>query len=200
MGEVEFVQIQGFNLADTGGSYRCRIRNPHLWEMAIHQFDLLRFLFDSDVARVFCALFNPSWSWYEGAAYTHAWLELARGVRVNYLGTYVTRGPQSTWDNAWRFEGTSGAILWNESPQVLLQYVSEPGAAAETLPVKPLSHENLHGTLNELVLAIEKGAAAQCCGRDNLKSLAICSACEISAQERRVVEMVDVIEMTDGIL
>ena len=25
-------------------------RPPHLWEMAIHQFDLLRFLFDTEVA------------------------------------------------------------------------------------------------------------------------------------------------------
>lgn len=193
LGEVEFVQIQGFNLSDTGGSYRCRIRNPHLWEMAIHQFDLLRFLFDSDVERVFCVLFNPSWSWYKGSACTHAWLELASSVRVNYMGTYVTRGPQSTWDNAWRFEGTGGTILWDESPDTPLQYVSEPGAVAETLPVKQLPHENLDGTLNELILAIERGAAAECSGRDNLRSLAICSACEISAQERRVVEMAKVL-------
>lgn len=195
LGEVKFAQIQGFNLADMGGSsYRCRIRNPHLWEMAIHQFDLIRFLFDTDVERVFCALFNPSWSWYKDSAYTHAWLELTNGIKVNYIGTYVTQGPTSTWDNGWRIEGTGGALLWNESPHGPLQYVSGPEVEAETLPVEQLPHANLQGTLDELIQAIPRGFAIECSARDNLKSLAICTACEISAREQRVIKMADVIE------
>ncbi|MDP6506170.1 MAG: Gfo/Idh/MocA family oxidoreductase, partial [Planctomycetota bacterium] len=192
-GEVGLVRIEGFNLADVGGSnYRCRIANPHLWEMAIHQLDLLRFLFDSEVERVFCALHNLSWSWYQGSACTHIWLELSNGVKVNYLGTYVARGPISSWDNSWRIEGTNGTLLWNDLPETTLAYVSEPNAEAEVLSVEPVPHAGLQGTLNELIQAIRRGSATECSGRDNLKSLAICSACEISAQQRRVVELAEV--------
>lgn len=195
VGKVGLVRIEGFNLADVGGAnYRCRLANPHLWEMAIHQLDLLRFLFDCDVERVFCALHNPSWSWYQSSACTHIWLELSNGVKVNYLGTYVTRGPESTWDNTWRIEGTDGTLLWNDLPEVTLAYVSEPKAEVEVLSVEPLPHADLDGTLNELIQAIRRGSAEKCSGRDNLKSLAICSACEISAQQRRVVELVDVLD------
>ncbi|MDK1032738.1 MAG: hypothetical protein QGD94_12075, partial [Planctomycetia bacterium] len=151
----------------------------------------VRFLFDCDGERGFCTLPNPSWSWYKGNALTHAWLELGGGVKVDYVGTYVTQGPQSTWDNSWRFEGTGGTLLWNESADGPLQYVSGPGEAPEAVPAGPLAHENLDGTLNELLEAIDKGEAAACSGRDNLKSLAICSACEISARERRVVEVAE---------
>ncbi|MDP6381153.1 MAG: Gfo/Idh/MocA family oxidoreductase, partial [Phycisphaerae bacterium] len=192
VGSVEFGQIRGFNLADMDGTnYRCGIDNPHLWEMAIHQFDLLRFLFERDVERVFCTLLNPSWSWSKGNALTHAWLELEGGVKVDYVGTYVTQGPQSTWENSWRFEGTGGTLLWHDSADGPLQYVSGPGEVPEAVLAGPLPHENLQGTLNELLKAIDRGAAAYCSGRDNLKSLAICSACEISARERQVVEVAE---------
>ena len=151
LGKVEFVQIQGFNLADMNGvNYRCRLHNPHLWEMAVHQFDLIRFLFDCDVERVFCTLFNPSWSWYKDSACTHAWLELSNDARVNYMGTYVTRGPESTWDNSWRIEGTDGTILLNELPDAPLAYVSGPKAKPEILSMDKLAHENLYGTLAEM--------------------------------------------------
>ena len=193
IGRPEFVQIQGFNLADMGGTnYRCRLPNPHLWEMAIHQFDLLRFLFGAEVERVFCTLFNPSWSWYQHPAYTQAWLELGSGVKVNYIGTYVTRGPVSSWDNGWRIEGANGTLFWREPSDVPLQYVAEPQATPEPMPVKPLPRANLEGTLDELLRAIELGEASECSARDNLNTLAICAACEASARERRVVNVSEV--------
>ena len=194
VGKPEFVQIQGFNLADVGGvNYRCRLPNPHLWEMAVHQFDLVRFLFDTEVDSLFCVLFNPSWSWYQHPAYTHAWFELTNGLKVNYIGTYVTRGPKSSWKNSWRIEGTNGTLLWREPPEIPLQYMPGPDTPAEMLPVEQFSPANLAGTLDELLRAINRGSAFECSARDNLKTLAICAACEISAREQHVVNVADVI-------
>jgi len=195
VGKPEFVQIQGFNLADVDGTnYRCRLPNPHLWEMAVHQFDLLRFLFDTEVESVFCAFFNPSWSWYQHSAYTHAWFELSNGVRVNYIGTYVTQGPISSWNNSWRIEGTDGTLLWCEPSEIPLQYTPGPTTSPEVLPVEQFSPANLEGTLDELLRAINRGAASECSARDNLKTLAICVACEISAREQCVVNVADVLK------
>jgi len=195
VGKPELVQIQGFNLADVNGTnYRCRLTNPHLWEMAVHQFDLLRFLFNAEVKSVFCALFNPSWSWYQHSAYTHAWFELSNEIRVNYIGTYVTRGPSSSWNNSWRIEGTNGTLLWREPPEIPLQYTPGPGTSPEVLPVEQFPRAGLEGTLDELVRAINKGSAFECSAQDNLKTLAICVACEISAREQQVVNVADVLK------
>ena len=195
VGKPEFVQIQGFNLADVDGTnYRCRLPNPHLWEMAVHQFDLLRFLFNAEVKSVFCALFNPSWSWYQHPAYTHAWFELTNGLKVNYIGTYVTRGPSSSWNNSWRIEGTNGTLLWCEPPEIPLQYTPGPGTSPEVLPVEQFPRAGLEGTLDELVRAINRGSAFECSAQDNLNTLAICVACEISAHEQQVVNVADVLK------
>ena len=105
----------------------------------------------------------------------------------------MTQGPISTWENGWRIEGTNGTLLWGEPPQVPLQYTAGPDALVEPLPVEELSRANLEGTLDELMRAIERGSATECSARDNLKTLAICSACEISAREQRVVEVADVL-------
>lgn len=195
VGKPEFVQIQGFNLADIEGTnYRCRLPNPHLWEMAVHQFDLLRFIFETEVEKVFCTLFNPSWSWYQHSASTHAWLKLSNGIRVNYIGTYVTRGPQSSWDNGWRFEGSNGTLLWCEPPHIPLQYTSGTETSPAVLSVEQLPRTNLEGTLDELLRAINRGSALECSAQDNLKTLAICAACEISAREQQTVNVADVLE------
>ncbi len=194
VGKPEFVQIQGFNLADVDGTnYRCRLPNPHLWEMAVHQFDLVRFLFDAEVESVFCALFNPSWSWYQHSAYTNAWFELSNKIRVNYIGTYVTRGPISSWNNSWRIEGTDGTLLWREPTEIPLQYTLGPGTSPEVLPVEQFPRAGIEGTLDELLLAINRKSAFECSAKDNLNTLAICVACEISAREQRVVNVADVL-------
>ena len=195
VGQTELVPIQGFNLADVDGSnYRLSLSNPHLWEMAVHQFDLLRFLFDAEVETVFCALFNPSWSWYQHPAYTHAWFELSNEIRVNYIGTHVTRGPISSWNNSWRIEGTNRTLLWREPPEIPLQYTPMPDISPEGLPVERFPKSNLEGTLDELVRAINKGSAIECSGRDNLNTLAICVVCEISAREQGMVKVADVLK------
>ena len=191
VGKPEFVQVDGFNLADMGGeNYRCRMENPHMWEMAIHQFDLLRFLFSAEVERVFCTLSNPSWSWYKGNASTHAWFEMDTGLKVNYTGTYTTQGPTTSWNNRWRIEGTEGTLIVDGDPDGdSLTFVSGPDAEAETLPVKPLPREDLNGTLDALVQAIDCGTATVCGAKDNLKTVAICSACELSSRDGRFVKV-----------
>jgi len=164
-----------------------------MWEMAIHQFDLLRFLFSAEVERVFCTLSNPSWSWYQGNATTHAWLELDNGVKVNYTGPYATQGPQSSWDNGWRIEGTAGTLLIDDDPIDPLTFVAGPEGEVERLPLQEPEHEGLAGTLDKLVQAIDAGAAAECSARDNLKTVAICSACEKSAHEGRFVALSEIL-------
>lgn len=45
---------------------------PLVWntlvDIAIHQFDAVRFLLNQDPVSVYCEEFNPSWGWYGGAA------------------------------------------------------------------------------------------------------------------------------------
>ncbi|BCW49728.1 hypothetical protein StoSoilB13_20700 [Arthrobacter sp. StoSoilB13] len=67
LGPVGIVSAEFFKAPHFGG-FRDAMDHPLLLDMAIHQFDMARFLLDADPVSVFCEEYNPSWSWYRGDA------------------------------------------------------------------------------------------------------------------------------------
>jgi predicted dehydrogenase len=64
---VGIVSAEFFKAPHFGG-FRDAMDHPLLLDMAIHQFDMARFLLDADPVSVFCEEYNPTWSWYRGDA------------------------------------------------------------------------------------------------------------------------------------
>ena len=44
--------------------YPLFMKQPMLWEQSIHHFDLIRFIYKSNIKKVFATTFNPPWSMY----------------------------------------------------------------------------------------------------------------------------------------
>ncbi|MBZ0275084.1 MAG: Gfo/Idh/MocA family oxidoreductase, partial [Anaerolineae bacterium] len=88
--------------------YPLTMEHPMLWEQSIHQFDLMRYVYDQEPVMVQCHTWNQSWSMYTHDTNVAAIITFSDGMVVNYQGTWM-----GNWDVPhfeWRTECTGGII------------------------------------------------------------------------------------------
>src|SRR6188508_1675255 len=112
LGRVGFVQCSFFKAPHFGG-FREEMAYPLLGDMAIHQFDLARYLIGSEPVWVSCESFNPSWSWYAGDAAADVAIDFADGARFVFTGSWCSPGLETSWNGSWRISGAGGTALWD---------------------------------------------------------------------------------------
>ncbi len=149
--------------------FRKEMASPLLLDMAIHTFDQARFLSGGEPISVYAEEFNPSWSWYAGAASASALFEIADGLRLNYRGSWCADGLPTSWDGDWRAVGPNGTATWlgNGDPR-FEAYGSEP----ETQSKSPM-RTGIAGSLEEFLDALDTGSNPQGECHDNILSLAM---------------------------
>lgn len=190
IGELGIISHQFFKAPRFGG-FREKMEHVLLVDMAIHPFDLARFLVGSTPTAVYCEDFNPSWSWYEGAAAAHAVFEFSSGVRFGYTGSWCSPGNETSWNGEWRISGSEGTIEWDgedlprmtvgaDEPEVLTPSNSEPLEIA--------------GALGEFVEALKTGSVPFGEAHRNLLSLAMVEAAITSSERRSSVDMGEILQ------
>lgn len=189
LGGVELVTTEFFRPVRPGG-FREEMAHPLLLDMAIHPFDMVRYLLDADPVAVYCEEFNPTWSWYAGGAATTAIFELTGGRRYTYTACWASPGPDGSWNGSWRLNGSRGTALWDgENPAVV--HVDD---VAKTLPDAPGPGLEIVGSLAEFVDAVRTGRRPMGEVRDNLLSLAMVFAAVESAETGRRVAISEVLQ------
>jgi predicted dehydrogenase len=159
------------------GGFRDEMESPLLLDMAIHTFDQARFLTGADPVSVIADEFNPSWSWYKGAAAASATFEMSNGLRFDYRGSWCAEGLQTSWDADWRVVGEFGSAQWIGNGEVLVDLVAaQEGflrASERTIVPQPQIAQGIGGSLNDFLDALENGTEPQSVSWDNIKSLAM---------------------------
>lgn len=171
------------------GGFRDEMDSVLLLDMAIHSFDQARYLLgDADPVSVYCEEFNPSWSWYKGAASASALFEMAGGVRFTYRGSWCAEGLMSSWECDWRAVGANGTAKWDGTGAPVVQTVLESGGfhskmnEAKTAEVQPDVPGGIAGSLRDFLHALKTGATPMGECHDNVKSLAMVFAAIESAK------------------
>jgi predicted dehydrogenase len=162
--------------------------------MAIHHFDLLRLVHGGEAHEVFCRVWNPSWSGFDGPPAGAAIIEFDRGVVVSYRGSWISRGPTTPWAGEWRMELEGGEIAWtsrgdlggDDADRVEIRPLGE---AVREIKLPHVAHIDRAGALVEFAAAIEDGREPECSGRENLGSLALMEAAVESATVGRPVAL-----------
>ena len=67
--------------------------------MAIHTFDMARFISGADPVAVYCKEWNPSGSWYDHDASAIAIFEMTGGIVYTYRGSWCAEGLNTTWES-----------------------------------------------------------------------------------------------------
>ncbi len=182
LGDIGYVGIV-FHKGPRFGGFREQMAYPLVLDMSIHHFDLVRCLLDTDVKAVQATSLDASWNWNKGDATIMAQLELANGVAVNYFGSWVATGWETTWNADWRFEGSRGTLLWEQDA---VFFSNKPGNR-RTLKLAPWPLEHQAYLLEAFGRALDSGVEPETSGRRNLNSLAATYAVVKAAREKRRV-------------
>jgi predicted dehydrogenase len=178
LGSVGIISAEFFKAPHFGG-FRDAMYHPLLLDMAIHQFDMARFLLDADPVSVFCEEYNPSWSWYRGDAGASAIFEMTGGERFVFTGSWCSPGQETSWNASWRISGEHGTVLWDGDNDPTVETVESTGATAAAVSQDP-GHE-IAGSLREFVAALRTGITPMGQVHRNIMSLAMVEAAVLSA-------------------
>lgn len=170
--------------------YPLTMAQPMLWEQSIHHFDLMRYVYESEVVSVSAKTFNPSWSMYADDANVSALFTFANGVIVNYQGTW-----QSNWEQpgfTWRHDCAKGVVMQNDQfGDLHYALLHDENLTEVALPPYEQWYHDAVLLLEAFVAALKGEAELQCSGRDHLRSLEMVEACIISSTEQRTVDITE---------
>ena len=189
LGTVGAVSIQFRKYANSqpAGTHRhYLLQQPLLMDMAIHHFDLMRFVLNQEPASIHCHAWNPAWSKFADPAAATATIMFDGGAVVTYNGSWVSTGAPTTWAGDWQIECENGLISWTSRNDTSLDAeavaIRLPGKRARRLVLPNLPYWDRAGSLAAFVAAIRDGTEPQSSGRDNIGSLALMFAAIASAQ------------------
>ncbi|BCW46741.1 Gfo/Idh/MocA family oxidoreductase [Arthrobacter sp. StoSoilB5] len=174
LGSVGIVSAEFFKAPHFGG-FRDAMDHPLLLDMAIHQFDMARFLLDADPVSVFCEEYNPSWSWYRGDAGATAIFEMTGGERFVFTGSWCSPGHETSWNASWRISGEHGTVLWDGDNEPVSSAPVPPGSSAGD------PGQEIAGSLRDFVSSVRTGSIPMGQVHQNIMSLAMVEAAILSA-------------------
>jgi len=192
LGDVGIVTTE-FYRAPRFGGFRDEMDHVLLLDMAIHPFDSARFLLGVDPVAVSCEEFNPSWSWYAGAAATSAVFEMAGGARYVYTGSWCSPGAETSWEGRWRVSGSRGTSLWDGEAAPTTDISQSSGDAVPVTGSTVVPGHSIEGSLADFVTALRTGVAPMGEVHDNLFSLAMVHGAISSASLGRRVTIDEVL-------
>jgi predicted dehydrogenase len=189
LGPVSGVSVQFrryANLQPRDAHRHYQLRHPLLMDMAIHHFDLMRYVLGQEPVAVHCHAWSPPWSNFTDPPAAVATIMFDGGAVVDYRGSWVSTARQTAWDGEWQIECAGGVIEWTgrdtDSLQADAVTLRPRGKRARRVSLPTFKYWDRAGSLAEFVDAIHMGREPQASGRDNLASAALMFAAIQSAE------------------
>lgn len=181
VGPVEYVEWN-FRRATKFGGWRDQYQEIIIEDMSIHHFDLLRYILGKNASSVFAKSMRPSWSWFNGNPTASVVIDL-EDVLVNYFASWVTSGPETSWNGECKLYGENGVIaLIDDIPY----FINQQGEK-EILPLPIMEYEDREYSINEMVNAINEGRMPDTVISDNIHSFNIVTAAVASINSKKEV-------------
>jgi predicted dehydrogenase len=200
VGEPVFVCADMFQAPHFRQTFFREMPSPLLVDMAIHTFDQARFLTGLEPVSVSCHEFNPSHSWFAGAAAAVCTFEFERSAVFSYRGSWVADGLSTSYDAAWRIVGTGGTAVWDSVGNPVSETAQRPTEWQFAHPVTRVEWPATacrpdaphRDAIDAMLGAIAAGVVPPTDCTDNIKSLAMVTAALESAATARTVCLADV--------
>ncbi|RCW77262.1 Gfo/Idh/MocA family protein [Saliterribacillus persicus] len=169
-GPIEYVEWN-FRRATKFGGWRDHYDEILIEDMSIHHFDMMRYLLGKNATTVYAKSMRPSWSWFNGNP-TASISMTFEGVLINYFGSWVTSGPETSWNGDVKLYGEKGVIVLTSDRPV---FIGSDGTEAN-LPIPEMEHSDRTYSITELIQAIKEKRTPATAIADNLNSFKIVSA------------------------
>jgi predicted dehydrogenase len=167
IGTVEYGEWN-FRRATKFGGWRDQYSEILIEDMSIHHFDLLRHILGEEPTSIYAKSMKPSWSWFGGNGVASAIIKF-NTILINYFGSWVTRGKETSWNGEVRLVGSKGIIeLIDDIPL----FTDENGTTIE-LELPKMTYTDREYSIYEMVQAIKENRKPVTHLEDNLKSFSI---------------------------
>ncbi|MBU8791156.1 Gfo/Idh/MocA family oxidoreductase [Oceanobacillus caeni] len=184
-GEIGIVEYGEWNFrrATRFGGWRDKYSEILIEDMSIHHFDMLRYILGKEAKTIYAKSLRPSWSWFDGNAVASATISFEDDILINYFGSWVSRGKETSWNGEVKLVGSKGTIeLIDDLPILTL----EDGTTRQ-LPLVQLPYEDRVFSIYEMVRAIKENRKPITHIGDNIKSFAIVGGALKSIQQGKEV-------------
>ncbi len=174
------------------GGFRDKMPSPLILDMAIHHFDLARYMSGADPVAVYAKEFNPAGSWYKGDVSASCIFEMSNGVIFTYRGSWCGEGFHTSWNGDWRFITDKGTLLYDHDQEPMAAVIDNAEGfhrKMKDVPMPPpaVQYTGMHGALRAMLEFVRTGKRPQCECHDNIQSLAmVFAAIESNKRGRRL--------------
>jgi myo-inositol 2-dehydrogenase / D-chiro-inositol 1-dehydrogenase len=171
--------------------YPLTMRQPMLWEQSIHHFDLMRFVYNREIQRLWCRCHNPPWSMYADDATVVTMFEMDDDLLVNYFGTWS--GQTRVGEFTWRTDCQRGSLLQRKVFSDL-RLAREGSNVEEPIDLPEIEDyvDDTRAMLSDVARQLLDGVAVpHPSGIDHLRTLAVVAACEESTNTGKPVELAE---------
>jgi predicted dehydrogenase len=174
LGAVGQAQVDFRLHHDFRRTFRERMDDPLILDMAVHHFDLIRFVTGLEAAHVIARSWNPPWSQFAHDASATCVFAMAGGARIVYNGSWHPRGQFTDWNCRWLVECERGYVVVDRDRVCVYEGDDphRPGAAAEErdVPLVTMAHTDQAAVLLDFSAAVRDGRPAPTTAADNLRS------------------------------
>ena len=192
IGDIGQVKIDFYKGHDFGGGFRHEMDYPLLIDMAIHHFDLVRFVAGLNALSVRGEAWNPTWSNYKGDSSSSLVFEMENDARVVYNASWCAKGQFCGWDGNWQIEGSKGSMSY-EDGKISLYDVPElyKVTGAETVPAKGPENIGPEYVLNDFICSVKDARPPKTDVFDNIHSIAMVFAAVKAVRTGKRIPVLD---------
>ena len=168
--------------------YPLLMDQPMLWEQSIHHFDLIRYVYNSEIKSVYATTSNPPWSMYRDDTNVNAILELKNKIIINYVGNWQSNSKSLNFE--WRTDCENGIIIQKKQFEDLY-YRHFKSKVEKKIKLKKIKmwFDDANLLLNDFLDSLRKKKNIYKINSDHLKSLAVVDACIKSAKTGKKVRI-----------
>ena len=169
-------------------TYPLSMKHPMLWEQSIHHFDLIRFIYNSNIKKVFATTSNPPWSMYSHDTNVNAILELKNGIVVNYIGNWQSNCKSLNFE--WRTDCSNGIIIQKKQFNDL-HYRTFNQLKSKKVKLRKFTMwlDDANALLSDFINSINDKKNILKLNKDHLNSLSIVDACIKSSKTGKKINL-----------
>lgn len=153
-------------------NFRRTMASPIIVDMAIHHFDLLRYITGLEPMTIAGRSWNPAWSDNEGDTSVALHMELDNNAHFAYNASWCAQGDFADWNGNWLIEGDKGSIEYSQGVIKLRRasgrYLTE---APQRIRIRNPKQHSMVALLSDFIRAIETGTTPMTAVADNLRSI-----------------------------
>jgi predicted dehydrogenase len=186
IGQIKLDFYKGWYFQET--DFRRTMPYPILVDMAIHHFDLIRFITGLEAETISGSAWNPPWSANAGDTSASLTLIMNNGARVAYNTSWAAQGDFADWNGNWLIDGETGSIVYRQG-DIIVQQTGEQYQVSETEAISPEKSlkTDQQLLLSDFITAMETGQQPATQVADNIRSIAMVFAAVEAVQTGREV-------------